>query len=337
MASLSTSSSTANPSMWSKIKSAAISVKDETSRALHEAKSTPTKILCVGCDTLLLVPEALFDWKCEGVGHVNPNSYDKCTATGCPKFKPTHRTEPAIRCASCHTITQVPFTNAEKQLRETGRNIKHQYEFMKSKPTTFYCTNCDNLLMVPTGPWICQTCTTVNAQELEKCSSCIQKKADQKVMCGVCKRSTQIPSLNIMNSINKSLRDVTKGTRKIYYDLSKHPYVTCPRCNTNIPVEINKTTIIAENSKNELPQEHKEHKDVKEGELNPEINNFSTVPCGACGLVLTYLAHQMTNPNTVPTTESLPLAQPIEIAQHMQNDTMTNSNVVMDNSKSKIA
>jgi hypothetical protein len=337
MASLSTSSSdsTSHPSMWSKIRSAAISVKDETSRALHEAKSTPTKILCVGCGTLLLVPESLFDWKCEGVGHVNPNSYDKCTATDCPKSKPAHRTEPAIRCASCHTITQVPFTNAEKQLRETGRTIKNQYEFMKSKPTTFYCTNCDNLLMVPTGPWICQTCTNVNAQELEKCSSCIQKKADQKVMCGVCKRSTQIPSLNIVNSINKSLRDVSKGTRKIYYDLSKHPYVTCPRCNTNIAVEINKTTITA-SDKNDLSQEHKEHKEIKEGELNPEMNNFSTVPCGSCGLVLTYIAMPQTNTNNPTPSDSLPLAQPVQMAPTMQeNDSI--SHPVTDTSKSKIA
>jgi len=159
----------------SSIKATATALADETNRAYNEAKATPSRIQCTNCTTLLLVPESSFDWKCEA-GHVNKNQFETCTTQGCVGVKPKNRTEPLIRCATCNAVTPVPFTNAEKQLRETGRNIKTQVEYMKSKPTTFHCTNCDNLLMVPTGPWVCQTCTNVNPQELEKCSSCIQKK-----------------------------------------------------------------------------------------------------------------------------------------------------------------
>jgi len=156
------------------IKATATAIADETSRAYNEAKATPNKIQCSNCTTLLMVPESSFDWKCES-GHENKNQFDACTTPGCNCIKPKNRTEPLIRCATCGAVTAVPFTNAEKQLRETGRNIKTQVEYMKSKPTTFHCTNCDNLLMVPTGPWVCQTCTNVNPQDVEKCSSCIQK------------------------------------------------------------------------------------------------------------------------------------------------------------------
>jgi len=183
-----------------------------------------------------------------------------------------------IRCASCQAVTSVPSTNAAKQLRETGRSIKQQYEFLKSKPSTFNCSNCDNLLMVPEGQWACQTCTAVNAQELEKCSACQQKKSDQRVMCGVCQRSTLIPSMNIVNSFNKGLRDASKETHRIYYDLAKLPYVTCPRCNTNVPVDLKKT-------KTGNQESSQDQKDQKEGD-------FCAVSCHSCGMTLNYLPSQ---------------------------------------------
>lgn len=307
--------------MWSKIKTTAISVKDETARVVNEAKSTPNRILCVGCNTLLLVPDTLFDWKCED-GHDNKHSAEKCITPTCTRVIPKHRTEPAIRCASCHAITPVPFTNAEKQLRETGRSIKQQYVFMKSKPSTFNCSNCDNLLMVPEGPWACQTCTSVNAQELEKCIACQQKKSDQRVMCGVCKRSTTIPSMNIVNSINKGLRDASKETFRIYYDLSKHPYITCPRCNTNVPVDLNKT----KTDKQEMPQDQKDQKDQNEGDL-------STVSCYSCGITLNYLSHPniaqaeplpnqpMPSPTTI--TNTVPSKTPVTTSDTSSDSTVS--------------
>jgi len=187
-------------------------------------------------------------------------------------------------------MTPVPFTNAEKQLREAGRNIKSQVVHMKSKPTTFNCNNCDNLLMVPTGSWVCQTCTTVNAEDLEKCSSCLQKYTDQKVICGICKRSTQVPSMNIVNSFSKSFRDATKGTMKVYYDLTRAPYVTCPRCNANIAVDL----------KNSQPSDVKEKKEI-EGEPGSQ-SNVHSLACTSCGMTLNYMLPSNVPSSTVPSS-----------------------------------
>jgi len=258
-------------SFWSKVrdsvKTTTTSIKDE----INEAKSTPTQIQCTGCNCLLAIPEGFYDWKCQA-GHVNQNSSNKCTSPSCQGLKPKNRGELPIKCPTCSALTSVPWTNGEKQIREAGRSIKSQVTYMKSKPTTFNCSNCDNLLLVPTGPWVCQTCNTVNAQELEKCSSCHQKTSEQKVICGICKRSTQVPSMNIVNSLSKGFRDLTKNTTKVYYDLRKSPYVTCPRCNTNMAVD------------------PKASVDVKKQEEGVDgQSNYCSLQCMSCGMVLNYL------------------------------------------------
>jgi len=106
-------------------------------------------------------------------------------------------------------------------------------------------------------------------------------------MCGVCNRSTLIPSMNIVNSINKGLRDAHKETYRIYYDISKHPYITCPRCNTNVPVDMNKTKT-----------DQKDQKEQKEGDSQP---GFSALTCYSCGQSFDYSS-----------TPNITNAQPVE-------------------------
>jgi len=251
------------------------------------------------CNTLLLIPSSTFDWKCQA-GHVNQDSSSQCSTPSCKGLKPK-QTEPLIRCTKCNTMTPIPFTNAEKQLREAGRNIKTQVAHMKSKPSTFNCTNCDNLLMVPTGSWVCQTCTTVNAEGLEKCSSCLQKYTDQKVICGICKRSTQVPSMNIVNTLTKGFRDATKGTMKVYYDLTNSSYVTCPRCYTNVAVE----------SKAQQPPstDTKEKKEMEGEEMESYIHSLQ---CTSCGMTLNYMPPSNILPTTVPTASQSAPSRPVE-------------------------
>jgi len=183
---------------------------------------------------------------------------------------------------------------------------------MKSKPSTFNCTNCDNLLMVPTGPWVCQTCTNVNPQDLEKCSSCIQKKSDQKVMCGICKRSTQVPSMNLVNSLSKGWRDMSKGTHKIYYDLAKSPYVTCPRCATNIaipatpPPTTTTTTPTPTTTTSEVKEDKKDSPeiDAEPGSFPSSVPTptFRTLTCPSCGMTLNYIPPPPAMPQSETTT-----------------------------------
>jgi len=287
--------------LWSKLRNTLTATTTSIKEEIYEAKATPTRIQCVGCNSLLAVPETAFDWKCQA-GHENRNSSDKCASPSCSWPKPKTRTEPEVRCATCNTTTPVPFSNAEKQLRENCRNFKSQVIHMKSKPSTFNCTNCDNLLMVPTGPWVCQTCTTVNAEELEKCSSCLQKSSDQKVICGICKRSTQVPSMNIVNSLSKGFRDATKGTMKVYYDFTKAPYVTCPRCNTNMAIDTKAKTV--------------DIKEKKEMESDAEPGTEPTIcslQCTSCGMTLNYVPPSLNVPSSTTTSQPVPtLPVPVE-------------------------
>jgi len=290
-------------SLWARLRDSVKATTTSIKEEINEAKATPTQILCMDCNTLLPIPSSTFDWKCE-TGHVNQDSSSKCSAPSCQGLKPKNRTEPLIRCTKCNTMTPIPFTNAEKQLREAGRNIKTQVEHMKSKPSTFNCTNCDNLLMAPTGSWVCQTCTTVNAEGLEKCSSCLQKYTDQKVICGVCKRSTQVPSMNIVNTLTKGFRDASKGTMKVYYDLTKSPYVTCPRCYKNIAVDL---------KAHQPPSTDTKEKKEVEVTMDEETEScIRSLQCTSCGMTLNYMPPSNIPPTTVPAASQSTPPRPVE-------------------------
>jgi len=169
------------------------------------------------------------------------------TCSACHRARPRTRPEPEIECGVCGTLTPVPFTNATKNFRATGQSllsfstvtgakIKDEFHHLKSKPATFNCKTCNNRLQVPEGIWTCQTCTFANQQDEEKCSVCFQKKSEQRLLCGVCRRSTQVPATNIENTLASGWRELTKTTSQIYYNVMKSPYVTCPHCTAHTPI-----------------------------------------------------------------------------------------------------
>jgi len=81
---------------------------------------------------------------------------------------------------------------------------------------------------------MCQTCTVENLEEAKQCKQCTQKKTEQKAICGVCSQSTPIPSTNFMDGLVATARDIQQSSRKIYYDVSGKPYLTCGRCSFHV-------------------------------------------------------------------------------------------------------
>jgi DNA-directed RNA polymerase subunit RPC12/RpoP len=117
----------------------------------------------------------------------------------------------------------------------------------------FSCAHCDALLAVPTGPWACQTCTLQNAEEAASCTRCSQKKTDQKAICGVCGQSTKIPSSNFGDQLSHNMRSVSKTSKRLLYDVSGTPYVTCPRCSAHIKVAVRKPASATEMKEGVVP------------------------------------------------------------------------------------
>jgi hypothetical protein len=231
---------------------AAKSAAEATKKTYEDLKAPPSSIQCSGCPLQVEVPANAFDWQCTN-GHSNSRNLEKCAE--CSGARPSRLNDPAVTCSSCSTVTVVPSSNASKSLRSavdtTKRAVsqavdatKQQIQYLQSTPDTFHCAHCNSLLAVPTGPWACQTCTTENAEDLKLCRQCGQKKTDQKAICGVCRQSTIIPSSNFIDGIKSTTREISESSRKVFYDVSGKPYVTCNRCQTNIalPKQVGSTT-----------------------------------------------------------------------------------------------
>lgn len=65
---------------------------------------------------------------------------------------------------------------------------------------------------------------------------CGQKKSEQKAICGVCRQSTVIPGSNFTDGLKHTVTGLKKGSKKAYLDAAGKPYITCNKCNTNVPV-----------------------------------------------------------------------------------------------------
>lgn len=113
---------------------------------------------------------------------------------------------------------------------------KAAIEHAAAPPVQFHCEHCSALLAVPVGDWVCQSCTMLNAEAASKCIACTQDKSNQKCLCGVCRNSTSIPTRNIVDSIRTKGREIHQSARKVYFDLRKVAFVTCPRCSAHLPL-----------------------------------------------------------------------------------------------------
>jgi len=119
-------------------------------------------------------------------------------------------------------------------------------------------------------------------------------------MCGVCKRSTQVPSMNVVNSISKGWRDLSKGSTKIYYDLAKSAYVTCPRCSTNIAIPKTTTSTTTTTTTTESKEKKETSEDAEPGSTSAPA--FRTLSCPSCGMTLNYIPPPPTMPQSETTT-----------------------------------
>lgn len=263
------------------MKKMAIEVKDATVQAVNNASDFPTTMHCsnIKCGVVLAIPENAFDWKCPQ-GHTNVKTAKVCA--DCQQPKPKNLPEPKIRCAKCETISSVPFSNLVKDMRYAAQQAQKEYEFAKARPEQFHCSHCNSMLQTPKGPWTCQTCRTPgNPEEAAACSNCGQKQSEQKVLCGICNRSTKIPSMNVIDQIQSTSRDVAKQSEKVYYDLRGHAYVKCPTCTKplQIPTEDKNQAGISEGA---LPQEGEGVGLLAEGKEK-------LISCPKCGAEVSYV------------------------------------------------
>lgn len=223
---------------------AAKSAVQATKAKVADLRAAPTQVRCSACPHEIEVPATAFDWHC-AAGHLNRGTAAVCEE--CKLAPPEGLVGPSVTCPACQVVTVVPASNARKHVRETATKTKEfavatavatkqGVAHLRAAPTTFHCAHCNTLLAVPTGPWACQTCTSENEEECETCKQCAQKKAAQKAICGVCRQSTVIPGSNFTDSIKSGVKNVTQGSKKVYFDVAGKPYLTCGKCSAHVSI-----------------------------------------------------------------------------------------------------
>jgi len=186
----------------------------------------------------MAIPVTVWTWNCSS-GHTNPIDARECATVGCGRPKPHGVTWPALLCSKCGTITSVPGSEGSAVMRDAGASIKAGLHALTDPPTTFHCEHCSTVLVTPIGPWQCQTCNTPNQATNTICSRCSHSKAQQRVLCGHCHKSTAVPANGLTDTVSSGLNSLVKMARGAMLDLTGKPHVDCPTCKH--PVELPKT------------------------------------------------------------------------------------------------
>lgn len=215
--------------------------------AYSELKNPPAQVRCQQCANMIPVPANSWDWRCslQECKSLNPRTNTACSV--CKTPKPATIPNPTVTCSKCNAQTECPSSGAKSLLTEakftvtaTAALAKKEFETLTSKPDTFNCEHCNTLLAVPSAiAWNCAQCKSVNAPDSSSCGGCGQKRADDGrllVMCGACNRPTTVPAIKLLVDIKATVADANRSLFKVYYDVSKTPYVHCPRCNTPCPL-----------------------------------------------------------------------------------------------------
>lgn len=50
----------------------------------------------------------------------------------------------------------------------------------------------------------------------------------------MCRQSTVIPSSNLIDGLKNTAHGLAQSSKKVFYDVSGKPYVTCTRCNAHV-------------------------------------------------------------------------------------------------------
>jgi hypothetical protein len=199
----------------------------------------PEHIQCRGCSGVLPVPQTLFDfWVCAESHTVDIKDHPS-SCPDCNKAKPTDYIH-SLRCLGCETITPVRsefitvvsklparVLDASKRITAHARDTT---EFLLARPETFQCENCSARLAGPSGNWVCQVCQTVNERKVEACRQCRHQLCHQRVICGVCGKSTGVPYRNLNNVVTSTTNSMTQTLKGWFYNVTAQPYCECPQC-----------------------------------------------------------------------------------------------------------
>lgn len=60
------------------------------------------------------------------------------------------------------------------------------------------------------------------------------------LLVSVCRQSTVIPSSNFVDGLKHTVKDLSMSSKKVYYDISGKPYLTCGRCSAHVSVDKSK-------------------------------------------------------------------------------------------------
>lgn len=52
----------------------------------------------------------------------------------------------------------------------------------------------------------------------------------------MCRQSTEIPASNFRDSVKSGVKNVTQGTKKVYFDVAGKPYLTCGKCAAHVSI-----------------------------------------------------------------------------------------------------
>jgi hypothetical protein len=243
-----------------KVRDVSLQVLEDTKTSINNGMATlrrpPELVVCLGCRSQLPCPPDLFrSWTCKNGHQVSLDEHPSghCPVEGCGDEKPADYIH-SLRCLGCGHITPVDTKLVQwvkgaggkvaavttSAVKETIRTSK----FMLAQPTTFHCKSCNAELhnpIVALPSWRCQVCNCDNARETEACTRCKYKRSGQRVICGVCNKSTPVPTRNISNLVTRGANDIAKGATKVFYNISQQAWVSCPRCRN--PCTVHKEVI----------------------------------------------------------------------------------------------
>jgi Zn finger protein HypA/HybF involved in hydrogenase expression len=128
----------------------------------------------------------------------------------------------------------VPSSEATSILKGTVHTVQAGIHSITDAPATFHCGYCNTPLLTPTGPWQCQTCTTMNQPTDLACTKCSQSLYDNKVLCGQCGKSTSVPRTGLHDATRSTIAAIQSGAKLVWNSITGTPHAECPRCGTSV-------------------------------------------------------------------------------------------------------
>lgn len=236
-----TTTSATHPSKLDGAKATAHATVEHGKASMNQLGNHPKMMKCSNCASDMSIPPSVWVWTC-GKGHTNTVDSRECSTTGCNAPKPHGVTWPALLCSKCGTITSVPGSEGTAVVRDATAALKAGIHSLTDPPATFHCEHCQTVLVTPIGAWVCQTCNTNNQPTATICTRCSHSKAQQRVLCAHCHKSTSVPANGLTDTVSSGLNSLVKMARGAILDITGKPHVDCPTCKH--PVELPKSVVV---------------------------------------------------------------------------------------------